>query len=61
MGKERIRIEGVIEAIHTLKRGKAAGHDNITAKMLQNVEENGFKILTELFNKLWEEERTPKR
>ena len=34
MRDEGIRIEEVIEAIHMLKRGKAAGHDNITAEML---------------------------
>ena len=43
-----------------LKRGKAAGHDNITAEMLQNMGENGLEMLTELFNKIWEEERIPK-
>ena len=57
MRDEGIRIEEVIETIHMLKRGKAAGHDNITADMLQ---ENGLEMLAELFNKTWEEERISK-
>ena len=43
-----------------LKRGKAAGHDNITGEMLKNLGENGLKILTKLDNKIREEERIPK-
>ena len=42
MRDEGIRIEEVIEAMHMLKRGKAAGHDNIIAEMLQNMGENGL-------------------
>ena len=57
---EGITIEEVIESIHMLKRGKVAEHDNITAEMLQNMGENGLEMLTELFNKIWEEERIPK-
>ena len=33
MKDEGIRIEEVTEAIHMLKRGKAAEQDNITAEM----------------------------
>ena len=54
------RIKEVIDAIHLLKRGKVVGHDNITAEMLQNMGQNGLEMLTELFNKIWEQERTPK-
>jgi len=60
MRDEGIRIEEVIEGIHILKSGKAAGYENITAKMLQNTGENELEMLTELFNKIWEEERIPK-
>ena len=28
--------------------------------MLQNMGENGLEMLTELFNKIWEEEKVPK-
>ena len=34
MREEGIRTEKVIQAIHILKMGKAAGHNNITAEML---------------------------
>ena len=51
MGDEGIRIEEVMETINMKKGGKAAGHDNIEAEMLQNMEENGLEILYELFNK----------
>ena len=47
MRDEGIRIEEVIEAIHMLKTGKAAGYDNITAEMLQNMGENGLEMLTD--------------
>ena len=60
MRGEGMRIEEVIETVRMLKRGEAAEHDNITAEMLQNMGENGFEMLTELFNKIWEEERIPK-
>ena len=43
MCDEGIRIEEVIEAIHMLKREKAAGQDNITAEMLQNMREMDLK------------------
>ena len=49
--KEKMRYEG-IEVAYMLKRGKAAGHNNITAEMLQNMGENGREMLTELFNKI---------
>ena len=54
------RIEEVIEAIHMLKRGKAAGHDYIAVEMVQNMGENVFEMLSELFNKIRKEERIPK-
>ena len=59
-GEETKKIDEVTEAIRRLKRGKAAGHDNITAKMLQNLGEKGLELLTKLFNKIWEEEKIPK-
>ena len=58
MKDEGIRIEEVIEAIQMLKGGKATGHDDITAEMLQNMGERD--MLTGLFNKIWEDERIPK-
>ena len=57
MRDEGIIIEEVTEAIHMSKRGIAAGRDNITAEMFQNMGENGLEILTGLFNKIWKEER----
>ena len=54
MWDEGIRIEEV------LKRGTAAGHDDITAEMLQNMGENGLEMSTQLFDKIWEKERIPK-
>ena len=60
MGDEGIKIEEFIEAKHVLKRRKSVGHDNITAEMLQIMEENGLEMLTELFNKIWEKERIPR-
>lgn len=49
---DRIETEEVVEAIKTLKRGKAAGHDNITAEMIKNMGENGIEVMEELFNKI---------
>ena len=60
MRDEGIRIEEVVEAIHMLKSGKAAGLDSITAEELQNVGTNGLEMLTELFNKISEEGRIPR-
>ena len=34
--------------------------NTVQTEMLQNMGENGFEMLTELFNKIWEKERIPK-
>ena len=63
--KEEIRyvviITGeVLKAAHMLKRSKATTHDNVTAKVLQNIEKRVFEMLTEMYNKIWEEEKIQK-
>ena len=63
--KEEIKNEGIIieevtECVPMLKRGKTTGHDNTRAEMLQNIGENEFEMSTELYNKMWKEERIPK-
>lgn len=45
---DTILIEEVTEVVRLLKKGKAAGNDNITAEMSQNMGENRFEVLTEL-------------
>ncbi|KAF5270201.1 hypothetical protein FQA39_LY08415 [Lamprigera yunnana] len=40
------------EAIGTLKKGKAARHDNITTKMVKNMDNKGREILRRLFNEV---------
>ena len=42
-GEEGIRTGEVIEATHMLKRGKAAGHDNIMVEMFQNMGEMNLR------------------
>lgn len=57
--EEEVQIEEVLVAVKMLKRGKAAGHDKITAEMIQNMGGKGYKLLTELYNKIWLGERIP--
>lgn len=52
MRDEAIIIEEVIEAVQMLKIGKVAEQDLITVEMLQNMGENRFEMLTELYNKI---------
>lgn len=48
------------EAIRKLKKGKSAGHDNITGEMLQNLGEKGIRVLTKICNKAWSEGKIPR-
>ena len=57
---DEIKMNEVQDAIRMLKRGKAAGHDEITPEMLKNLGRNGVELLTSLFNKAWKEKRIPK-
>ncbi|KAF2891783.1 hypothetical protein ILUMI_14390 [Ignelater luminosus] len=41
----KIQLNEVTEAIKRLKKGKAARHDQITAKMLRNLGEKGLKLI----------------
>ena len=56
---DTIKREEVTEAIKTIKRGKSAGHDRITAEMVINLGERGTEMLTDLFNKAWNEGNVP--
>ena len=43
-----------------LKKGKAAGYDQITGEMLKNLGRNGLILLTDVFNKAMNENTIPK-
>lgn len=58
--REHIELQEVKNAIKRLKRGKAAGHDNITGEMLKNMGGKGVQLLTKICNMAWEEGRVPK-
>lgn len=58
--QQEIKEEEVLESIKMLKRGKAAGNDEVTAEMLQNLGRNGIEVMTYLFNLAWREEKVPK-
>ncbi|VDP79086.1 unnamed protein product, partial [Schistosoma curassoni] len=51
--------EEIRMAIRQIKRGKAAGPDNIPADALKSVIEVTTNILHLLFKKIWEEEQVP--
>ena len=55
----KIKLKEVIDAINMLKRGKAAGHDQITGEMLKNIGENELQLLNYLFNWVMTEKRLP--
>lgn len=57
--RKEIEQEEVEEAVRQLKRGKAAGHDRITPEMLKGLGKIGMEILTDLYNKIWHEEKIP--
>ena len=49
----------VIQAINSLKNGKAPGNDNLNAELFKADPELAATILTPLFTKIWEQEETP--
>ncbi|XP_030766848.1 uncharacterized protein LOC115890687 [Sitophilus oryzae] len=54
------KIDETVEAIKMLKKGKAAGHDNITGEMLKNLGESAVTVFTDLLNKIINEEEVPR-
>ena len=49
----------IIQAINSLKNGKAPGHDNLNAELFKADPELAATILTPLFTKIWEREEIP--
>ena len=52
-------LQEVKTAIKCMKSGKAPGADGITAEMLKVDEEETPRLLTEIFNQIWESEEIP--
>ena len=52
-------MDEVKSALKRMKNGKAAGEDLIPAEILKNVGEEGVSWITEIFNKCWNEGKTP--
>ena len=59
MRRGRITDQEIIEAIKSTKANRAPGEDRITSDMLKAEPETSARILSELFNQVWEEERVP--
>ena len=51
--------EEIKQAMKTLKNGKAAGVDGVTAEMLRAEETMTTRLLAEMFQKIWEDESAP--
>ncbi|XP_066019745.1 uncharacterized protein [Pocillopora verrucosa] len=49
----------IIQAINSLKNGKAPGHDNLNAELFKADPELAATMLTPLFTKIWEQEEIP--
>ena len=49
----------IIQAINSLKNGKAPGHNNLNAEMFKADPELAATMLTPLFTKIWEQEEIP--
>ena len=49
----------IIQAINTLKNGKAPGHNNLNAELFKADPELAATMLTPLFTKIWEQEEIP--
>ena len=54
-----ITVEEVQAALKKMKNGKAAGEDLIPAEILKNLGDEGILWMTEIFNKCWNESKTP--
>ena len=52
-------LEEVKAAIKSMKNGKAPGADGVTAEMLKIDEDETPKLLTEIFEEIWQEEELP--
>ena len=49
----------IIQAINSLKNGKALGHDSLNAELFKANLELAVTILNPLFKKIWEQEKIP--
>ena len=49
----------IIQAINSLRNGKAPGHDNLNAELFKADPELAAPIITSLFTKIWEQEEIP--
>lgn len=54
-----IETGAIDTSIRRLKRGKAAGHDGITAEMLKSMGERGQELLAKICNLAWKEAKIP--
>jgi hypothetical protein len=57
--ENEITLTEIQEAIKSIKNGKAAGHDGITAEMIKHLGGNGTQILLKIFRKAWAEGKIP--
>lgn len=57
--EDAITNEELTMAIKECKRGKSAGNDKITSEMLKNLGKEGEEMLTNIFNKIWNEGHVP--
>ena len=49
----------IIQAINSLRNGKAPGHDSLNVELFKADPELAATILTPLFTKIWEQEEIP--
>ena len=59
MKRGRITRQEITEAIRQTKGNRAPGEDRITADMLKADPATSARVLEELFNRVWEEEKVP--
>ena len=58
--EEMINEQEVTEALRKIKKGKSGGHDKITPEMLKHMGNTGVKLLVDLINTVWKQEKIPK-
>ena len=58
---EWIRIDEVKKCVERQSNGKAAGLDEIPYEMYKNGGEVGIERMTDLYNRVWRDERVPKK
>lgn len=56
----KITEEELQEAVRKMKNGKAPGHDQISAEMVKLMGPVGRKMLLQLINEIWKQDRIPK-